>query len=720
MVQVIQKVDMAIGSSIMAGFLSLLKDVPVDEMTRYVGAAAVQPPPPPMTSVQRPYELRVPGARIFTPRRPYSTNISRTITATGAATVTYSAPTAAPTGFSWVYIRINSTGQGGLRKVTDHAAAGPDFIVTVGSAWSPAIAADGTVHFLQDSHTIAGIDTPRTKITRVTGASGGAGDAPDFTSAVVGRFVNFFDDDSVRLITGFTADSITVDSPLGGTPAVGGGFCILTGANSVETIADIANPAKCVLQDLTIYLDPNAPVLLTGLDYCNYDATPFQSPKVAYAAGPTVNSILELQFQLRTRRAGPVVLIQWGVSASMVSPFLNGAVYSPAPTYAFATYFSWLHDSLSLDFNPGSPRALYQCVTNAITCTTALLVTEGLTAQYESCFINLADNDSGDDDRILLIGSNFTLLRNSLRTFTGCPGMLFIMSGPARYAGTDATRQLVYDQLGQIQEDDLDSQLFDTRVFVYPADFAGDGLHLSALGEIKLGKGYGTSWQTVRARSNAAARVLAELPTLAGIRTKVRRRYERTDSGSNSLAGQMDMFINDSLREIYTTLGDSAWFLRVVETVSLSTTFPGTIELPRKVRRFLGVERVSCPGARLVVKGLAYNEQGRVQVTLHDYGGGPFVCHFIQNPKELVAESDAAPVPVEYVELVVMLTCKRLAENTGNMGLATYYAAETERLWRLLKREAQRYDRMRQGQLEGLGVYDSWRNGSYPTWMEAL
>ena len=802
-----QNVVFDIGSSNTAGFGALLDEVPTEEMTRYIGAGSNHPPIP-STSAQRPYEVRIPGARVLTPRKPYATNFARSISTTTSNTTTqvfFTGVTVAFVDKMFVYVRANSLGQGQFKRITAIDADTPSagiHRVTISGTFSPAPTPDGAINIITDAWIAAspwrtvsvtnagdvvnlaahGIPNGTAVVFQLNGgtlppeivpgttyytcnaaagtfqlattaANAMAGTffpvsadstgspqvrfastntitragAVDFTSAVVGRDVVIVGaaaaNDFARRITAFTTSTITVDGGAFTPLAIDTPVVVMTGVNSAETLADLANPNKVVLQDLTIYLDENAPVYLTGLDYHNYgEALPAPSPRVAYIAGPIVNSMLEIQWQMRSRLSGPLVLIHLGISTSMVSPFLNGSVFGPIPQGSVTGFLGWYHDILSVDFSPQSPNALYTALTNMVTATNALLALENKAPVYESCFINLADNDPADDDRFDLIGSNFVLLRDALRSFTGHPGMLFIMAGPSRYGGTDATRELIYQQLFQIEADDLDSGVLDTRVgFVFPEDYMpADGLHFSALGQIKKGKGYGATWDVTRKRSNAAARLREELPTLATIRTKVRRRYERTDAGNSAIPAQIDMFINDSLREIYNTLGDSAWFLRVAEEVALSPSFPGVIELPRAVRRFLKVERASCPGQSIVVKGLAYTDKGRTQVTLHDYGGGPFICHFIQNPKELVSDGDVALLPVEYVELVVMLTTKRLCENTGNMGLATYYAAETDRLWRLLKREAQRYDRMRQGQLEGLGTYDAWRGGGYPNWMEAL
>lgn len=699
-----QKVILAIGSSNMAGFGALLDDVPLDDMTRWVGAGGVHPPLPSPTSAQLPYHVSVGGCRVLTPRRPYSTNISRPINGSAAAggnTLDYSGGASGAIADSWVYIRVNSTGQGLLKRVT----ADSGVTVTIDGTWGTAVANDGTIHFLQDAFTFSSINAARTVITKTAG--------PDFTSAVVGRDVVFFGNDVVRRVTAFAGDTITIDAALGSDPAANSGFCILTGANSCETMADLANPAKCALLDLQFYIDKNAPVYLTGFDYGNYDQTPFQNPRTAFLGPTTINCIWELQWQMRTRLGNaPIVLIVMGISASMVSPFLQSKVQGPAPIVSFGGFIGWFHDLQSLDFHPSSPNSIYTALTNCITCTKALLAAESNTASFQSCNINLSDNDPSAPVRVDLIGNNFTLLRDALRAQTS-PQMLWLMAGPARYAPPETTRQHVYDQLEAIEADDPRSGVFDTRGFLVPQDFfAADLLHFSALGQIKLGQGFPATWDTTHVRANDASRLTAELPTLATLRTRVRRRYERTATGNDGTAAQIDMFLNDSIRELYNTLGDEkAWFLRRIEEVDIEGgTYPNTITLPRTVKRLLRIETGTRPGYALAWKGIGYTDEGRTQIALHNAVSGPYLLHFVTLTKDLLADTDVAIVPEEYVELVVVLTCKRLVECAGNQAMAIYYAAEAERLWRVVKRSCQLHDRIRQGQMEPLNTFDATTN----------
>jgi hypothetical protein len=569
-----------LGSSNVAGFLALLDDVPSDDMTRWVGAASVQPPIP-STSAQRPYELRIPGIRLLTPVRPHSTTVTRPIAgaAGGRGTLDYGGEVVDAFVDSWIYIRTSTSGQGKMRRIVAESAdpvlanwlfyrsallggeggahrlfidesfcrptslanwpfyrdallgggAGRDLLTgstELDASLSQSLSKDefgswGTVVFLQDSYTIGSINPARTTITRSATA------APLFTSAVNGRDVVFFADNSVRRIVAWTIDSITVDKPV--VLGLAGGFCILTGAGACETIADLADPTKCVLQDETIFLDQNAPVFLTGRDVCNYDATPFQNPRVAYAAGPTVNSILELGFLQRTELTQPLVVVEMGISASMLSPFLQGAIYSPDPVPPFAGFIGWFQTVLSLDFSPTSPSALFAAATNEITAAELLIKAEGNTPKCVGIYINLFDNDEADAQRLKRIGANAEVLVEALWEHIG-ETVATVLTGPSRYGGTAANRELIYAQLKALEAANKAIGVSEMRmgteiaggVYVFPDDYAIDGLHFSAGGQIKKARVDFDTWIRVRERL-AAPEPAAATPTdaeiVAGCRT---------------------------------------------------------------------------------------------------------------------------------------------------------------------------------------------------------
>lgn len=607
-----------LGSSNEAGFLSLIEDVPIEDMTRWLGSGGVHPPIPP-TSAQRPYEVRVPGARMLTPRRPYSHNVGREIVGIGGGpgTLDYAgAFVDAPHG-SWVYVRTNQSHQGALARVRVDPEVGPASLwpfyraalpsgsanrvlldepsnpTTLLAAWPfyrgallgggrennlselltpDALGSWGTVHFLLDSQTIGEVSIGKTKITRA------ATSAAPFGEEVDGRDVVLFFDQSVRRVVSHDDNSITVDQPVNlSTWAVGRtyvnnegvildgvvyvcrathtsvagindpptnpgfwrpepmtalGFCILTGANACETIDDLADPAKCTLTDLGFYLDEKAPVYLRGDDWNNYDATPFQNPRIGYFAGPTVNDTFEVAFHVRSELEQPLTIVQLGISASMVSPFLQGAVVSPEPVSPFDGFAGWFHDILSLDFHPSSPSALWVALKNKITCAKLKIEAEGNTPKCVGVFINLCDNDPADAQRVKRLGANLQQLMDALWSHIGDSTVPTILTGPSRYGGVAEQRAAIYAQLNELATTNKNVGVADTRqaseipggVFVAPDDYAVDLLHYSALGQVKKGRVNCDAWKLVRARlAEPEAEAPTPTPTPAEILARIRR-----------------------------------------------------------------------------------------------------------------------------------------------------------------------------------------------------
>jgi len=425
----------------------------------------------------------------------------------------------------------------------------------------------GTVHFLLDSATISEVNVGKTRITRTAGA-------PAFTEAVDGRDVVFFHDHSTRTVVSHDNESITVDRPINLTtwavataygmgsfvirngvvylcvqshtsvvgindppnnpnywapqPLSSTGFCILTGENACESIEDLADPDKCELFELGFYLDENAPIYLRGDDYNNYDATPFQNPHIGYFAGPTINDTFEVGFHVCSEIEAPLTIVQLGISASMISPFLQGAVLSPEPITPFAGFNGWFSDIKSLDFHPSSPSALWIALKNEITCARLKIEAEGNTPVCVGVWINLFDNDPVDAQRFKRLASNAQQLMDAIWAHIGDNTVPTILTGPSRYGGNAAGRALIYEQLNGLATANKNVGVADTRMsteiagglFTFPDDYAFDGLHYSALGQIKKGRVNTDAWKLVRARI-AAPEPVAGPPTPSEIVARI-------------------------------------------------------------------------------------------------------------------------------------------------------------------------------------------------------
>lgn len=565
-----------IGSSNMAGSESNLYDIPAIDFFRWTTTNTPTP-----VSPGRPYDRKIHGVRMWTPRRPYSLNSQRAVTAATTTTVTYggaviSAPT--PTADMWVFI-LRGFGRGNLRRVVSHVGqtitvtpalspslnprifsstnagelftstahgltlntqitfalnggtlsnpivvgtvyyaisittdtfqvsltpSGAAVVLTTDSTGSPTFSRVGvdadTLVVLQDSHTIASVSVDGLVVTKVSATS------PNFTAADVGRFALFHaafppgapgEFNVTRKVIAQTNDTITLEHSLGAPfPGAGTGFQVLAGVNANPSITTM-QPPNAVLQDLTFYLDEIAPCLLTGLDYCNFDAgTPFVAPRIQ-SFDPTSTCIAELTWQLRAKFAAPMVVLQMGVNGATISPF-------PADSVAFGNVVGPLHDIIGLDFHPSTVPGIYTVVTSAITSMRALIEAEGHKMKVRGIFINLFDNDpnlavGGQVERVNRLRANTVLLRDALRTAIGDQTVLFIMAGPSVYGlgvGVDYRPQ-VYEDLRKIAAADPYSAVFDTRTGYAKAP---DGVHYSAVGQIQLGKDFFRAWESIHDR----------------------------------------------------------------------------------------------------------------------------------------------------------------------------------------------------------------------------
>jgi hypothetical protein len=446
------------------------------------------------SSVTQPYSVQMEGTRMWTPRRPYASNKQRTVASVNTAgandTVTYSGTAISPTPVAdqWTFI-LSGTGRStaGLRRVV--SAVGND--VTVSGEYAPTPVAGDAFVVLPSSHTISAIDSTATIITRTETTVA-------FDSNDVDRYVLFLtptSNNNARRITAVTSTTITLDGPLTGTlPSVGTGFVILDGANSVEDL-DSMQPPKAVLQSLTVALDDVAPVYLTGLEYRNYDFTPATSPREAVVADESVNCLAELTWSVRSKTARPLVALQLGVSASMISPF------KLQPDGVADNLVGPLHDFTNLDFHPSSPNGIYPILTSAISSMRTLIESEGNTMKVRGIFINLFDNDpTSGAERTYRLRANTELLRDALRTYIGDDTIPWIMSGPCAYAGGSGhpISDRVYDALFGIADDDPNSGVVDTRNIGFT--FAYDNLHLSALSQIILGQEFFRVWEPIHDR----------------------------------------------------------------------------------------------------------------------------------------------------------------------------------------------------------------------------
>lgn len=665
------------GNSLTEG-LANLNDVPSADMTRWTGAVFPSTNP---TSVQ------VPGVRVHTPRLPFATSDDRSILASTATTIQFSGVVlgAAQIG-QWIYIDTAAVGQGQHAQVS--AGTGTDTL-TVVTSFATTPSTTGTMSFLTNSHTLTGAQTS-TVLTKTAATASLAAVTAGTWFMVINRTGTGAANQARRVVS-TTADTVTVNVPFTTVPIAGDGIVILDGSTAVVGSIATYVAANTSVQPLTFSLDGRQ-VYDTGNDYPNFSGFPWQSPFVNDTINQ-VNATPELSWQLRNFFDEPIHTLTLGIRTSTLSPNYIGTTMQ-------ASTFSWLHDVVNNDWHPASTNGYLDVLKAAITAFMADITAEGNTGNIVGIFTNLVEVDSNDRQRADRVGVNMRLLMADLRTWIATNGYSQSNAKLIPWVNCGAASSLwpyrddANAALLEIEGEDVNCGYVDTTGSDY--SFGIDGIHLDAAGQIVRGRAMYERWSWVRTRAQDATRLAAELPTLTALRAQVRSRYERTGSSADARTELLDQFINDSLREVYNTLGDNAWPLRRVEQCTLSTAYPGTIVLPYLVKRLLRIESLADPGRQVTWKGVSLQQNGRMQIALHDWSGTTFVVHFISIPKDLVSATDVAIIPNDYIELLVLLVCKRLAEATGNSTIAAYYGIECERIWRYVKKDALRYQRMYQ------------------------
>lgn len=664
------------GNSNTDGFASL-DDLGGSAFQRWTGVA------PPSTY---PIDIEVPGVRFWSPKYPSTPATEYTVAAKTASTIDLGVSYSSGTHDDrWIYVKDATAGQGQYRRIT----GGSGTTLDIAPNWTTEPNVGATVEFLTASHTC---DTGCTT-TEVVSVHAVGNPAGKWLVMISGALAGT----AQRILSG-TSNTLTLENPLLDAPAQDDGFIICTNTATVDGLSTNLT-ANGSLRNMRFYQD-YAYHFTTGYEYPNWKSYPFST---ALTVGPNlyrvrdeINWVPELAWQLRQRYSEGPVFIHCGVPSSTMGTKYLGNVAATVGSY------SWLYDITHLDWQPSSPNGVYDTFTAFVGNAAAALTSEGNEIDIQGIFAVVSDVDAASEAYGTKAYDNLVNLVKSLREFIdgGNYSSRRASTIPIVF-GSVATTTYSYQStvnaaLTQLAQDDPYVKVVDASAYTLETD----QIHWDAPACQEFGVDAFEAWSAALVDESDATRPQDDLPKLSDIRTKVRRRYERTVVANDITDEQMDLFINDAIREIYNTLGDNAWFLRRSETLTMTTTYPGTLTLPRKVKRLIRVDRSAFPGSPVKIKGLTYTDQGRLQVTLMDYSGGPFVAHYLLLPKDLEQDNDTTLIPWDHIELIVMLTCKRLAESGGNAAIASYYAGETQRLWQYAKRDAMRYDRIRGGVLE--------------------
>lgn len=681
--------------------LAPIADVTSADYTRWTGALAK----PSFTVF--PVIQTAPGLKYWHNKLPYGSGNIRTATGYTSTTASDSTASFTTNAFAdrWIYIRTAAGGgQGQLRRIASNTATQ----ITVTSAWTTTPVGASTFDVWMDSDTVGSATT--TTITK-------GGTTPNWTANEhSGRWVNIISGSgalqSVR-ITSNTTTVLTLEDALLLAPSAGDGFRILTagGINSYAEVASLGATAGKV-DNFRFYIDPNAQSRSDPYETSSMRQTPNGSPVLDnfFGIGPDI----ELSWLFNQAHDSDVITVKMAVSQAYTTRF-NG-------TLTFGYDHGWFAKDQTNDWHPASGDGdLFDLLKDNLNNLLLWLRTnEGAsdTIDVIGVFGVGLEAESYTTERANISGAALRLFRDKLRAHLVSAGMTTKQDGkipfvnskvrnsalsPWPYGGT------VNAQMAVLEKEDQYFGLVETDDLAVEAD----NIHYTAASQVTLAGRLFAKWSEIVEAEAASTTQAADRDTLTELISATRKRLERNSVSPDHPDALITDFLNDAQIEVYRTLGDKAWFLRRMETASdLAIGGTATTTLPYYMRRFLRIESSSCPGRMLDAKLVGYTDNGRLQLIVHDYVPGPHIIHYMAAPSKLVNGTDMTLLPKEYVELLVVLACKRLTESSGNQTILAYYEAEAERLFKYVKRDCDRFDRQRQETLYGQGLGDSWGAGA--------
>jgi len=690
---VVAKVFIFAGDSIEygSGNLSL---VTAEDFTRWTGTAW------PGTA---PKDVSIPDVYMLSPKMPYGvTTTSRVASATPTTVVTAVAIfTGTVTDVDrWVYV-LSGTGQGQRRRITLQVST---TAVTVGT-WTVTPDTTSVLEFWTDSHSFASLVTDAVANTTVITKNASSPDWAGLTNTWVQVTDGTGKGQVRRIVSKASGDIIVVAPALATTPDVNGGLREMTGANTVNTIADIT-AAKFAVRNLRFYQDASATSYSDPYHYPNYLGGPLVAG--AHPVVDAINAIPETMWRLRSDHEGAIYGINVSAGGATLASFNLSNLLPLFPLGLFSGgAFSWTVDVEHLDFRPGATNGLYGVLQGYVTALAGILGA----IDVQGVFWCLGTNDSINAEKAAQFHVNMDTLRAKFRSWLVANSHTTLKASSVPWimdrVGPSVTRtysSTVNTAIDQLAADDITSEAVDVSDIAYSADT----VHPNQEGYITKGERRYVAWKAARSAIADATTPSASRDTLATIRTRVRRRYERITASTDTLSDSVDYYINESLREIYNRLGDNAWFLRIRDTITLSANYPKSAELPLTMSRPIRFEDSRYPGRRVKWRAVGRGNEGRFIVSFDQTMQSPMVVFYRIAPDDMTEDDDVCLVPHEHIELVTVLTCRGLAESSGNATAIALYGAKAQELWQLMLRDAARFQQQFDQSMDADGTDGDW------------
>ena len=363
-----------------------------------------------------------------------------------------------------------------------------------------------------------------------------------------------------------------------------------------------------------------------------------------------------------------------------------------------SSYYSWFTPADRFDFQPNTGR-LYQTWKDRMTAAAAEAAADSPADSLDMRLVILwfGDNDCREADanvasvspsRVRDFEDIYRAFIDQIRrdlvdnNWTSLPEhkIPIIGMGIQRAYGNTPTQDAMNQALENIQRDDPWFRTKDVNQYqtLLQAGYS-DASHLSHRGYIFAANDVFDDYVEMEtAGEDALARDIRV--SLSDVRDRVSTYYERNRTTTNASETALNQHINGALFHILNKVSDSAWWLRQIHPLSISSGPTTTFSLPRHVHRILRIERAAEPGYPLRFEMTGFTDAGRMQILMKEAYVGTHNVHFITQPKELTRDDELVPLPYNLVEWLVVEAARRLARSSGNLPLHESLTLEAREL----------------------------------------
>lgn len=508
-----------------------------------------------------------------------------------------------------------------------------------------------------------------------------------------------------RKIVSNTATVLTIDPPwLAATIPDATSVYMVYDPNAVTANSLTNPPSRISTYDvrpaMTGYY-ANASFPRTFVDY-DFPSASAGYPTQGYTAlfGPD----LEFGWSFKNYMGQRVLLIKLGISGTFISDSLGnltvGSLY-----WANAEWVDW---------SPATNKWFNFFVDKVVKIQAAqALALTGDTMDVVGIGSVIGEQDATDPIRAGSALTNMTRIRDEMRSRIAAAGLSSLSAEriPWVMAGiktTQASNGLINTAYKTIAINDSYSAFVDTSTFTQ-----GDSVHYDAAGMILLGRGMFNAWKNLLLRATSATTTTSSRLTLSSIRDRVKLRYARNTKANDAPNAVIDQFVNDAHREMFGTLGHSNWFMRQTETMTVTSDAATLFTFPSIVGDLLLIREISNPSYRYDFRMVTRTLEGLVQIVTPGTAlSGDFLVDFMVRFKTLVTDGDVSPVPIEYIELIVVMASLRLGETSSDRSWKDDLIHAAKSLWESVWRQAHAADRARNE-----GWFTEQRNRSRDLWL---